>query len=297
VVKRPEIEIKKFSMHALRNQVGLWIVLSVISIVLTYDRQGYAEEFRYGFGVSPSYYTGDYGTSNDVDIFYLPFIFKFYPSDRIRGAISVPWIYQSSTQVISAGGMFHGIEGMNNVHNRDASLRFRMTGRDVEEVRDSASGLGDIVVRGEYDLLLESLNTFDLTLEGLVKLPTARESEGLGTGEVDVGIAAELGRTINSIYCYGRLGYTAVGEHSGADFDNPFLYEVGAGFDVTPRVYLNLFLAGNTSIDDEIDDPLVTVLSGEYRLRRGLSLNSYFLVGLSDGSPDFGVGAGLLQKI
>lgn len=171
-----------------------------------------------------------------------------------------------------------------------------MTGGDAPGARDSESGLGDIFLKGEYDLLMEPLNGFDLVLEGNVKLPAASESKGLGTGELDVGIAAEPGRTLGGIYYYCRVGYTAVGEPSGADFNNPFLYEGGMGFDASQDLYMTLSLEGRTSIDDGVDNPLEAVLSGDYRLRPDLSLNGCLLVGLSDGSPDLGLGVGLLQK-
>jgi hypothetical protein len=135
-----------------------------------------------------------------------------------------------------------------------------------------------------------------LILEANLKLPTASESKGLGTGGLDAGIAAELGRTVDKHYFYGRLGYIIVGEPSGESFDNPFLYEAGTGFEASPELYLNLSLEGRTAIDDGVDNPLEAVVSGTYDIEPGLSLNGYFLVGLSDGSPDFGLGVGFLQK-
>lgn len=279
-----------------RYRTRLFLVLLSVWILLQQVQSAAAEEYPYGAGIGPSYSSGDYGTGDNVDILYVPLIFKFYPSDRVRGTVVVPWIRQNSTQVISAGGSFFGIKGRNNRANRKAFPPSMTIVNDASEARDSESGLGDILLRGEVDLLEESQKTPALIMEGKIKLPTASESKGLGTGEPDAGVAAELGRTVNGNYFYGRFGYTVVGEPSGADFNNIFLYEAGIGLPAPQEIYLNFSLEGRTAIDDQVDNPLEAVASWTYRLRPDLSLNGYFLIGLSDGSPDFGLGAGFLQK-
>ena len=252
--------------------------------------------FLYGVGVQPSFSTGDYGQGDDVNVFYLPLVLELYPSDRIRASVVVPWVRQSSTQVVSAGGEFYRIMDRNIRANRKAFPRGMHISRDAAEARDSASGLGDILLQGEYLLVPETDTAPAVRLSAEIKLPTASESKGLGTGEADGGLAVEVGRTVDRQYYYGRLGYTVVGEPSGADFTNPFSYEVGTSFEASPRLLVHLALQGRTSIDDRVDDPLELVGGGEYRLRRDLSLNGYLGLGLSDGSPDVGLGVGLLRR-
>ncbi len=48
-------------------------------------------------------------------------------------------------------------------------------------------GIGDIVVRGVYRFLPENEDGWSLDGEGAVKLPTASDTKGLGTGRTDVG--------------------------------------------------------------------------------------------------------------
>ncbi len=283
-------------MHGFRRKIMMAGALCALWIVFTQGRDGNCAESRYEFGISPSFSSGDYGTGDDVNTFYLPFVFKAYPTGRLRGTLVIPWISQSSTQVTSAGGWTYGMHGMNYFQNPETFRDSSMMMRGSSDVRGSESGLGDIVLRGEYDLLFEPVSPFNLVIDGIVKFPTASESKGLGTGKMDVGFSAEVGRTINNLYYYGRFGYMVVGEPSGADFNNPFLYGGGIGFDVNPDLYLTLSLQGSTSIDNNVDNPLEAVASGDYRLQRDLSLNGYFLLGLSDGSPDIGVGVGFLRK-
>ncbi len=285
-------------MCLLRGWLKLIALLFVMWAIATYPQACHSEEYLYDFEISPSFISGDYGTDDDVDTFYLPFIFSFYPSQKVRGTVVVPWVYQSSTQVTFAGAMGrHSFQTVEGATDSDASGMGHHSFQTVEGSRDSESGWGDIILQGEYALLLEPMDSFNFLLEGTVKLPTASESKGLGTGETDVGLAAELGRTVNQVYYFGRLGYTVVGEPSGINFDNPFLYEGGISFPINPQFYLTLSLEGSTSIDDDLDDPLEGVVSGDYQWGADLSLNGFFLVGLSDGSPDYGIGIGFSKRL
>lgn len=284
-------------MLFLRSQVKLITLFFVMWTIATYPQECHSEEYLYDFEVSPSFTSGDYGTDDDVNVFYLPFIFNFYPSQKVRGTVVVPWVYQSSTHITFAGGMDH--HSFQTVEDsRDSAGGMDHHGfQAVEDSRDSASGLGDIKLQGEYAFLLEPMDRFNFLLEGTVKLPTASESKGLGTGETDVGLAAELGWTVNQVYYFGRLGYTVVGEPSGKNFDNPFLYEGGISLSINPHFYLTLSLEGSTSIDEDLDDPLEGVLSWDYQMEADLNLNGFLLLGFSDGSPDYGLGIGFSKRL
>lgn len=261
----------------------LGIRMSIFTVVgwflLSPAPDGICRDYRYGLGTGFSYSSGDYGFKDDEEIFYMPLIFNVYPSDRFRGTLVLPWVHQSSTKLISAGGSF-----------------YRITGTNIRKVGGSRSGLGDLLLLGEYDALIETLDRPALVLGGKLKLPTASEDKGLGTGEVDVGATLELGKTVNHLYYYGRLGYTLIGEPSKTDFDDPLLYEAGIGYEVNRDFFLAFSVVGETSIDDKVDNPLELAVIGNYGLPSALNLNGYLSLGLSDGSPDFGIGVGLLQK-
>ena len=71
----------------------------------------------------------------------------------------------------------------------DASLTvpfLRLT-REGGGISSQDQGIGDVVVRGIYRFLPENEDGWSLDGEGAVKLPTASDTKGLGTGRTDVG--------------------------------------------------------------------------------------------------------------
>ncbi len=239
-----------------------------------------SEGYRFAIGTEPSFSSGNYGTGSNIDITYVPLILEFYPSERLRLTGELPWVRQTSSEFTAVGGMgmFQHVQGGNF------------------QTMNVESGPGDILFRGEYTLLPETADTPALIVAGDLKIPTADESKGLGTGKWDTGLAVELGKTIGESYVYGRIGYTFLGGRKGLGLDNPFHFEGGIGHNITSRLSLNAFLEGSTAIDNSFDAPLSTGINGDYQLRSDLSLTGYFQLGLSDGSPDYGLGIGFLQK-
>lgn len=235
-------------------------------------------EYPFALGFEPAFYSGDYGTGTNIDITYLPVILEYRPTDRLRLTGEFPWIRQTSSEFTSAGGMFQ--------HVRGGSF----------QAMNTESGPGDIILRGEYNLLPETATKPALFFSGDVKLPTADESRGLGTGKWDAGLSVEVGKTVQGTYLYGRLGYTFLGEPDGLNLDDPIRFEGGVGRKVLPQLYLNAFLAGSSAVDSSFEDPLSAGLNGDLRLRDDLSLTGALALGLSDGSPDYGFGIGFLQR-
>jgi hypothetical protein len=68
---------------------------------------------------------------------------------------------------------------------------------------------------------------------------------------------------------------------------------VGAAYGIVPAVSIFAFLDGATSIAPGQDDPLELRVGAELRITRVLKLTGSVVRGFSNGSPDWGVGAGL----
>lgn len=74
-------------------------------------------------------------------------------------------------------------------HRWDVNLTVPYLGLTRESGGISAQdqGLGDVLVRGAFRFLPETEDGWFLDGEGVIKLPTASEAKGLGTGRTDVG--------------------------------------------------------------------------------------------------------------
>src|SRR5262245_28176818 len=79
--------------------LGVVMVLVGVMPALAAD-----DDPRWLFSSSVNYSIGDYGTSKDTTIVYVPFTFGVRPIDTLWISATVPWIYQNSQNVVVTGG-------------------------------------------------------------------------------------------------------------------------------------------------------------------------------------------------
>jgi len=239
-------------------------------------RPSFADDFNWKFSTSIDYESGKYGTDTRSDSVYIPFTLKRYLGDW-NASLTVPYLRQSS------GGE------VTNVGGRSAR-----TGRGPRSAATTThSGLGDLVVRGGYDLIKENPQPFDLSLAAKIKLPTADEDKGLGTGKFDEGLGLEFGkRVVESWTVLADLYYTFIGDPSGTDLNNQVAGDIGfaylPGEDLTTTV---LFEGSNALVPGQ---PAPLDLRGilDYKLGEHVHVYGGVLAGLSNGSPDYGLSFG-----
>jgi len=232
------------------------------------------------FSSSVNYDTGKYGTPDRTDSVYIPFTLKRYYSNADL-SVTVPYLRQSSTgQVTWVGGN---------------PVRWaRVFGAAVTSAE---SGLGDIMVRGAYMLRREGPNSFDLSLAGKLKLPTADEKKGLGTGELDEGVGLEFAKEINSRWTLLADGYyTIIGDPSGMDFNNQVSLDVGFYRLLNEKLALTVLYETQNAIVDGNADPRSLSGALSYSASDGVQFSGGLALGMSDGSPDIGINAGFSRK-
>lgn len=221
-----------------------------------------------------SYITGDYGEAETTDIYYTALGVKRY-FDKGDVTVTVPYVD------ISNGATFVGgvVE-------------------PVGPIGGGGSGLGDIILKGRYYAVEQDGPLPYIDLVGSLKIPTADEDKGLGTGEVDFTCMAEFARRLDTEgwIVLAEVGYTFVGEPPGVDADNRWLYSAGLAYEVDPKMTLSGYLDGRTAIFEGNDDPLSILLIGEYKFRPDLRFDTLLEVGLNDGAPDFGITFGVRKR-
>lgn len=107
------------------------------------------------------------------------------------------------------------------------SVPYYVVQADDGVTHGTESGLGDVLVWAEWDALPPRPNHFSLTASALLKLPTADEDEGLGTGETDYGAFLELGRPYEDFKPFVSAGYIWKGDAPEIDYRNTWLYSLG----------------------------------------------------------------------
>jgi hypothetical protein len=153
----------------------------------------------------------------------------------------------------------------------------------------SASGVGDCFVNLSYQILAQDETKPELSLHGGIKLPTADEDKGLGTGEVDYLVGLGLSKEMVGWFFFGGLDYNILGDPDYYELDNYISGYLGAGTPILPMLGMNLQLTYAQAPTDFSDDSLALRLDLNYYLEKLGTLTAGLQKGLSDGSPDYSV--------
>jgi len=153
----------------------------------------------------------------------------------------------------------------------------------------SASGVGDCFVNLSYQILEQDETKPEISLHGGIKLPTADEDKGLGTGEVDYLVGMGLNKEIAGWFFFGGLDYNILGDPDYYELDNYISGYLGAGTAILPMLGMDLQLSYAQAPTDFSDDSLALRLDLNYFLEKLGTLTAGFQKGLSDGSPDYSI--------
>jgi outer membrane protein OmpA-like peptidoglycan-associated protein len=123
-------------------------------------------------------------------------------------------------------------------------------------VREAWSGndFGDIWVGAKFALLQQyEQDPVSFGVRARVKIPTASEDEGAGTGKMDFGVDAVLSGEANErVEWSGIVGYMHRGDPDDFDLSNGIRYGFGLGFPSRQGLRLTTELHGEKLLDDEV---------------------------------------------
>ena len=156
--------------------------------------------------------------------------------------------------------------------------------------RRTESGLGDIVASAFYNVLSERAAPIGLDLGAKLKLGTADENRGLGTGKNDFSVQADAFKPIGALTPFGTLGYRWYGDPAGADFKNVFYYSLGASYRMSQPTTVGFAYDYRPRITDNGSHVSEATVFVSQRLTPDWKLQVYGVKGFSDGSPDWGLG-------
>jgi hypothetical protein len=175
------------------------------------------------------------------------------------------------------------INGRPRLQNR---INAKNQGKTVSE-----SGLGDIELSLSYNASAALSKSWSAVLTGAVKLPTADEEKGLGTGKADYGFALDLSRSFDRLSLSASFGYRVVGNPTGAELQNYAYGNAGFGYWITDTTNLHLAFecyqrySAKTNVDNELSFGVNQHLADHW------DLEVHALAGLSQSAPDYGAGA------
>lgn len=221
----------------------------------------------------PVYFTGTYGSEVRTDISYVPLIFSL-ESPRQEFKVTVPYLSIHTEEPVAF------VEG---------EVITRGDGLETTE-----SGPGDVIVREEV-YLLQGSRTRPWIWGGVrIKLPTADERRGLGTGELDYGPAAGLIQPLGASWLLMvSVDHVVRGDPEGFEFRNTTWYSAGVQLRPTPEDSLGTFYERRESVFEGRDALEDVSLYYARRLSPAVSFPVTIFYGLSDTAEDWGLSLGL----
>lgn len=215
--------------------------------------------------------SGNYGSSSTTNILAIPVIGK-YETESWLFKVSVPYL-----QVTTLTGVIPGIGNGN----------LKKTGTVSATTQ---SGLGDVVMASTYYAIDGGKDTTGLDLTAKIKLPTADRNAGLGTGEFDYALQADVYQSMDKITVSASLGRKFLGSSAALPLNDIFYASVGGGYRISDKMNagVNLDVAQATSASGSSQIEVTGNISR--KIDKTKKIQAYLLKGFTDGSPDIGYG-------
>lgn len=223
------------------------------------------------FTTGLDYSSGRYGQSEKTRITYVPFIAKYEVNDRWTFKAVVPWL-----EIDGPGGV---------------SPDSRITTGTNSTGRTRESGLGDIVLGATYGAFQSDAQKLYVDIGAKVKLPTASESKGLGTGKTDYTVSADVYKTFQQFTLLGSLGYKMLGDPSGVSLNNVFFTTIGGVYKFDSQNSAGVTLDLRQATSSRSTSLREYTVFYAHKFNQTYKLQTYVVAGDTPSSVDFGAGA------
>ena len=244
--------------NALRTRAVRTFVLLVLFVLLPYGAR--AVDGRGYLELGGGYKTGDFGTPTTSSLSYLSSAIG-YVAPRYDVSATVPYLFLTNK-----------------------------TGSQSQ----TENGIGDVIVRGGAVFIPEGPGGFSLNGTLAVKLPTADETRGLGTGETDYGAFLGLRQRIESVKLSVTGGYIKIGDTAAINYNDVYLYGVGVSRAFN-RTEVAVSLDGRRAMVPGAQNPLEVTVGLFHVLNVDYALRGSAFKGLNNGGPDFGTDFGIVR--
>ena len=194
-------------------------------LLFAMNSYGFAQEnsdLKHTLSLASYYSSGSYGEDTDTDILYLPLSF---------GANYGKWGMQISVPHLR-------VDGVGNVLVNVGGINRAVVGREIER----NSGIGDSVLSVTYQAEPVSDNSLFIDFRLDVKIPTADEARGLGTGEADYSAQVDISQYYGNSVLFGTFGVTFRGDTDlYAGLTDSAYVQLGVARPLAPRWNVGIF--------------------------------------------------------
>ena len=235
------------------------------AVIASFGTIGAAHADKLNLAAGAEYSTGDYGDPQDTAVWY-EFVSARYSMAPWAFKVIVPFLQIDGPATVTGDGEVEG----------------GGTDRTV-------SGLGDVSLSTTYTFSWKPEKLY-LDLIGRVRLPTGDEDRGLGNGEIDYSLVANLDKDFEVVDVYVEAGRRFLGNTIVRDREDGWVGGAGISTDLSKETEIGASVSWREAAFEGSPDPADVTAYVRHYLTPDLRLNVYALAGLSNGSPNAGGG-------
>lgn len=215
-------------------------------------------------GTGFDYSRGDYGFATDTEVLSVPLNV---------GYENGPWLLNASFSYLTIKGPATIVGG----------------GGAPRPTTSSESGFGDIYGGATYQFGTVA-GAVNMSATARVKLPTADEDRGLGTGAADYYGEVSFYRTFSAVTPFVSLGYRVLGDNDTYELSDGAYASGGAHFRLSPATVFSALVSWRRPIVAGGDDAREAMVMVSHDFAERWRVMAYALKGFTDASPAIGTG-------
>ena len=254
---------------------------------------GDTEEWQ--VGISPTYTAGNFGTTTTTTSLYVPFtVRRLFANGDI--ALVIPYVSVTSNGSVTLVGGVPNRTSRTGLSGNGGTAKDKSPG-NVLPAATNEDGLGDLILRARYAVAAERAFLPLITLTARLKIPTADETRGLGTGEFDKGFGVEFTKQLSEkVVGFADVGYTFTGKPDQVALRNQWNYDFGLGYAFTRKLLCSVHYEEYRALINGLSNPRDVLVAMNYKATSTFRMNASVLMGLSSGAPDYGLTGGVSYR-
>ncbi len=293
-------------------RIPYFIVILIVPIllnVLPSNAESLPPQYALGLGLDIA--GGTFGTGSTSTYATAPLMIDWFPTERLDVELTVPLLYQRTTNVghavlgtgvqspskSVARGSMYGAGGSVGGTGSGGAMGAPGGGGGGGGMFGGEYGLGDITLTCGYVFIKDSDTTPQMRPILYVKFPTADESKGFGTGEFDFGGGVAFSKWLDNWQPFAEGRYIVQGgAHDETGALNFVTADAGVAYSWSERLATSMYARFGSRLFDGLSAPLEARLKTVWRFGERAYTEVYALKGLSDGSPDYGGGISVFRE-
>ena len=216
-------------------------------------------------------------------------------SDDLPDADGSVWLYPISARLYGEQGSIGLSLAYVDISGESDAIVIGRRRIELTPGAGDASGFTDIVLSAERSFATTADGPL-FNLSGSVKLPTASEEDGLGSGAADFGLRGEISHAIGGVYPYAYLGGRLRGDSDTLDLRDTVEAGFGVQWPVGEDASILLGYDYRTASLEGGDDAHDLSATAYYSVTDTTSLAAYLYGGLTEASPEIGVGVSITRR-